>query len=262
MPRSLGIATDSTHNPPRTVLIACRVLEDEITALAEGMSHLIAIEWLPQGLHDEPHRLRTSLQVTIDAVEERHRPEVIVLAYGLCSRGIERVTAKLARLVIARAHDCITLLLGSKERYAKEVERRPGTYWYSPGWNRHHLAPGPERYRRLYDEYRRRYGEDNATYLMNSEQRWFKTYDRAVYVYLSHNGRPVGPVADDTAFTKDCAEWLGWSYERMRGDELLLRDLLAGRWDGERFCVAEPGEMFQMSPDEEIVRAVPAGFRS
>jgi len=36
--------------------------------------------------------------------------------------------------VVPRAHDCITLLLGSKERYAKLFGERPGTYWYSAGW--------------------------------------------------------------------------------------------------------------------------------
>ena len=49
------------------------------------------------------------------------------------SRGVH---AQRCRIAITRAHDCITLLLGSKERYAEYVAQHPGTYWYSAGWNR------------------------------------------------------------------------------------------------------------------------------
>jgi hypothetical protein len=38
----------------------------------------------------------------------------------------------------------------------------------------------------------------------------------------------------------------------------LLRDLLEGRWDDERFQIIRPGEVLGHSPDERILRAATA----
>lgn len=47
--------------------------------------------------------------------------------------GKPHIASRLAipRLVIPRAHDCITLYLGSRQRYLEQFNARPGTYWYS-----------------------------------------------------------------------------------------------------------------------------------
>ncbi|MBN4061048.1 DUF1638 domain-containing protein [bacterium AH-315-I18] len=122
-------------------MITCAVLETEIEHLVAQQPLVVHVEKLAQGLHNEPPKLRSVLQLAIDRVEDQIDVDAIVLGYGLCSRGIEGVSAKGCKLVVARAHDCITLLLGSKERYAEYVAKHPGTYWYSPGWNRHHTPP-------------------------------------------------------------------------------------------------------------------------
>jgi hypothetical protein len=158
------------QNLPRTAVITCAVLEQELAHFARGLTHIIRFEVMEQGLHNDPPKLRTELQAAIDRVEATCDAEVIVLGYGLCSRGSEGVKTKRARLVIARAHDCITHLLGSKERYAEYVATKPGTYWYSPGWNKHHIPPGQERHAKLRQQYVAQFGEDNADFLMESEQ--------------------------------------------------------------------------------------------
>ena len=53
---------------------------------------------------------------------------------------------------------------GDKERYAEYVKQCPGTYWYSPGWNKCHIPPGKDRYDKLYQQYVEKYGEDDAQY--------------------------------------------------------------------------------------------------
>lgn len=157
---------------------------------------------------------------------------------------------KRCKLVVPRAHDCITLLLGSKERYAAYVAEHPGTYWYSPGWNKHHVPPGPKRYETLHSAYVEKYGEDNADYLMNCEQNWFKTYNRATYVHLS-----IGATDADKAYTRFCADWLDWAYDEQAGDPALLRALILGEWDSERFLVLEPGQTLRMTSDERIIES-------
>lgn len=238
---------------PRLAVVLCAVLELEIEARAEGLPHLIHIEKLEQGLHNEPPKLRLALQAAIDRIEETTDAEAIALGYGLCSRGAEGIVAKRCTLVLPRAHDCITLLLGSKERYGEYVSRHPGTYWYSPGWNKHHIPPGPDRHRILRDKYVEQFGEDDADYLMEQEQAWFQHYDRATYV-----DQGVGPIASDAQFTKSCADWLGWSFDHQRGSPELIRALLECDWDDDRFLVIPPGKTPRMTADERVVEVADA----
>jgi len=242
--------------PPKIAVVTCAVLEQEVAHFTRGLDHVVHIATLEQGLHDEPDRLRTELQAAVDRVEAAHPTvEAIVLGYGLCSRGIEGVTTRRARLVVTRAHDCITLLLGSKDRYARYVAEHPGTYWYSPGWNSHSLMPGPERYRKLYDRYVADYGQDNADYLMEHEQHWFSSYNRATFVDLTIGATDSSA---DEQFASDCAAWLGWEIDREQGDPDLIQALLEARWDDERFVVLDPGQTIRMTADERVIEATDA----
>ena len=58
--------------------------------------------------------------------------DAVVMVYGLCGRATAGITARDVPVVIPRAHDCITLFLGSRARYSEQHENQPGTYWYSP----------------------------------------------------------------------------------------------------------------------------------
>jgi hypothetical protein len=234
-------------------VITCAVLEDEVRHLAKDQPGVVHIHVLEQGLHNEPPRLRDRLQQAVALVESTTNAEAIVLGYGLCSRGIEGVRATRCKLVVARAHDCITLLLGDKNRYAQYVKDNPGTYWYSPGWNRCHIAPGPERYQKLLEQYTEKYGEEDAAFLMESEQQWFKSYNRATYVDLG-----VGVTDADLQYTRRCADWLGWQFDRQHGDPQLLRALLAGDWDPASFLVLPPGQTVRMTADDNIIEAGPS----
>ncbi len=235
-------------------VIYCAVLEDEIEAFAKDCPNVLRFEKLPQGLHNEPDRLRRELQRLIDKIESEAPPvDAIVVGYGLCSRGTEGVKTERCKLVVPRAHDCITLLLGSKERYEEYAKTHPGTYWYSPGWNRHHVAPGKERHDLLRAQYVEKYGEEDADFLMEEEQRWFSTYDRATFVDLR-----VVPTESEEAYTQQCATWLGWNYDRQFGDPGLMQTLLAGEWCEDKFLVLEPGQTLRMTADSRVIEAADA----
>jgi rubredoxin len=238
----------------KIAVIACDVLSVEVRHFCQELPQVKEIKVIEQGLHNTPDLLRQRLQEAIALTEEDAAIDTIVLIYGLCSRGIEGIGTQRCQLVVARAHDCITLLLGSKERYAEYIQQHPGTYWYSVGWNRCHVPPGKKRFDDLRREYLEKYGEENADYLMEMEQDWMRSYNRATFVDLGVTSSDA-----EAHYTKMCADWLGWSYDEQQGDPQLLRDLLSGQWDAGRFLVLRPGETIRFTVDDSILAATPCG---
>lgn len=89
------------------------------------------------------------------------------------------------------------------------------------------------------------------------EQDWFNKYTTAAYVDLG-----IGDSADYEAYTRECADWLKWKYERLSGDPALIRRFVAGDWDAEDFLVVEPGQCIAASNDSAVLRAAPGGTGS
>jgi len=237
--------------PPTLAVIACDVLEDETRHLARAMPHVREIIMLPQGLHKEPLRLQREVQSAIDRAEALPHVEAIVLVYGLCSRGVENLRHARCPLIMARAHDCVTLFLGSKERYAAYAREHPGTYWYTPGWIKTGTQPGPDRAGYLRASYAGKFEADDIDYLVDMDRQGLVHYTRAAYVDLA-----VGETTQGIAYTRHCAECLGWSCEEVPGDASLLHDLLAASWDEARFLVVPPHYLIRLTANDNIVEAV------
>jgi hypothetical protein len=117
----------------RLKFICCNVLFREFCAFATQSEHTIDVQFFEKGLHDEPDKLRIELQQLIDANNGKGY-DAIVLGAALCGNGCAGLVAGDTQLVLPRAHDCITLLLGSRERYAAQHKANPATYYYTPGW--------------------------------------------------------------------------------------------------------------------------------
>ena len=114
-----------------------------------------------------------------------------MLAYGLCGGATAGLHAGAIPLVVPRAHDCITLFLGSRSRYDTEFVGHPGTYWYVQDYLERTddgsafggVGSGSDTATQAtYEEYVEKYGEDNAAYLMEALGAWRSHYDRAAYV--------------------------------------------------------------------------------
>lgn len=231
-------------------IVSCHVLWRELCYFAALSPNVFTIEFLKQGLHNTPEVLRDELQKAVNRADGLDC-EAVLIGYGLCSNGLQGITASKKPLVVMRGHDCITFLLGSKERYREYFDAHPGTYWYSPGWIDVSVMPGKQRRDLVYKEYVAKYGEDNAEYLMQMEQNWMKEYSNAAYVDLG-----FGDNTAHKAYTKQCAEWLGWNYDELTGNPRLVQHFLNGPWDSSDFLVVEPGARVEASNDEMIVRQV------
>jgi len=248
----------------RLLALTCEVLARSVYLCAARSPHAVDVRLNRRGLHDEPPRLRDLLQAEIDGAGDPY--DAVVLAYGLCGGGTAGLRAGTLPLVVPRAHDCITLFLGDRDRYSAEMTGHPGTYWYVQDFLERTDQDSPfaglgalsdAEARALHAGYAERYGRDNADYLMEALGAWRQHYDRAAYIDMG-TGDTLGVAAAETDARLD-AERHGWAFERLAGELILVRRLLEGDWDPALFVVVQPGDRLVMSYDEGVVRAEPAG---
>lgn len=237
--------------------IACEVLARPLYLAAVYSPHVVDFDLVDKGLHNEPDTLRSALQQRIDAVDES-RYDAIVLGYALCSNSSAGLMARGLPLVLPRAHDCITLYLGSRAAYAAEFDGHPGTYYYTADYFERNSdgsvalgATSETALRRSYEEYVQKYGEDNAAYLMEVMGGWRQHYNRAAFIAMG-----VGNDEKAAEAARQEAGKNGWTFEQVQGDAILLRKLLHGEWDDD-FLQVPPGQAVAVTYDEGIVRACP-----
>jgi len=212
-------------------------MQREAYYCAARSKNVIDVVLMEQGLHDEPDRLRTEVQKALDnTLDIQGRVyDASLLGYGLCSNGIVGLSAKIP-IVVPRGHDCITLLLGSKDKYKEYFDSHRGVYWYSPGWIESGKQPSKERYEKLLEEYKEKYGDDNAQYLMEVEQSWIKEYNWATFIDWG-----LTDSSEYKKYTKTCAEFLHWEYDELKGNPDLMQKLIDGNWNEDEFLVVNPG---------------------
>jgi len=252
----------ATTGPMRLRLITCDILARPAYLCAARSPHVVDVTTLPRGLHAEPRDLRSRLQSAIDATPPGY--DAIVLGYGLCGGATAGLEARDIPVVLPRAHDCITLFLGGRERYRTATEDDEPTYWYvndqlerAYGGISGTVAAGigassdtDDDLDALHAAYVERYGEDNADYLMEVMGAWRIRYRRATFISMG--------VVDETraaSTAREQAERRGWRFERIEGSLVLLRRLIDGGWN-EDVLVLAPGEALAMSYDDDVVRAV------
>ncbi len=237
----------------RYLALACSALARSIYSLAASGPHIVTVRLFDQGLHNRPANLRQQLQHGVDAIEAGEA-DAILLAYGICGSSTLGLRAGEIPLVIPRAHDCVTLYLGSRERYQEEFDAQPGTYWYSADYlerSKSNGGLGAFMVDDSYDEYVARYGQDNADYLMSVMSKWNKHYTRAVFIDTGQ-----GDTEGYEALAREQAEQRDWQYERMAGSRRLLEMLVSGDWDPDEFLVVPPGHVIRQSADEGLIEAV------
>ncbi|MFO1539574.1 MAG: DUF1638 domain-containing protein [Chloroflexota bacterium] len=252
-PGSLPSPADGGR-PLRIRAIACDILLRPVDLAAATSPHIVDVVDLTAALHVAPATLRERIQEQIDAVPPGY--DAIVLAYGLCGGATAGIVARDIPVVLTRAHDCITIFLGSRERYRAEFEATPGTYWYVAdqvdrgnalkGWLLGDAARAEDA-QATSAEYVRRYGEQNAAYLMETLGGWSERYERGAFL---DTGLPAS-AAEARAQAE--AEERGWRFEKVVADLRLVRDLVDGRWDDDRYQVLRPGETLRMTWDDAIM---------
>ncbi len=232
----------------RLKIIACEVFCRELYAAAACSVNQVDLTFLPKGLHDQgAESMRLKLQELIDQCGERW--EAVALGYGLCGNGLAGLTARSVPLVIPRAHDCITLFMGSRSRYLDYFRNHPGVYFKTTGWIER-AGPGDRQLSLNYSDLLRRYGEEQARYI---ERELTRHYRQFTFIEMG--------VEPDDRFERQVrqeAAVRGWAFEKIQGDMRLIRRLVDGPWEPPDFLVAPPGSRVVATYDEDIIGLAPA----
>jgi hypothetical protein len=249
----------------RLKLIACEVFTREICFCMEDTPHVIDMEFTAIASHDHPETMRKSLQEKIDAIDAGNRGyDAVLLCFGLCGNAIAGLTSRSTQLVVPRAHDCATILLGSKKLFKKYFESMPSQPYTSRGHIEHNCECDV---RSLWTkdamtqkaEYAKRYGEDNAAAIydvMNPHVAHSAhgahgmrgAHNRVVYIGIAQTQSK-----ECTAAAKDKAARDGAEFVNLKGSLGLIQNLMSGTWYPDDFLIVKPGRTIAAEYDWDAV---------
>jgi len=221
-------AADRPSVDRRRLVVACRSLRPELEQLRGENEDAVEIRYLPQQLHRSPDRLGRAAAKLLERVDTAIAE--VVLAYGWCSGGIGGLLAPSQGLWIPRVHDCIALLLGSRQAYQEAFDRRPGTYYLTAGW----LDEQKDPIGTLEHDYVPRVGREDAEWALRTE------LEHYTHIVLIDTG--VTPLSRLRPRAEDNARFLNKRYEEVAGSSSLLRRILFGPQDAADFVYVPPGQ--------------------
>ena len=246
----------------RYKLISCEVLYREMCFAVARSPHQVDVEFLPKGLHDlGGAAMRERLQQIVDGADGAVY-QAVLLGYGLCGNGVAGLVARQAPLVVPRAHDCIALLMGDRQRYQTYFENNAGVYYRSTGW----LERGENMEQSSLSTVRKKtgaghtledliahYGEENGKYLFEELNAYQKNYRQLTYI-------STGLEPDGTFETRarEEAKRRGWGFEHVAGDLRLFERLVSGDWPDADFLVVPPGWKVKVTYDGDVMGKEPA----
>ena len=249
----------------RLKLITCEIFFREMCLAAARSRNKVDIEFLPKGLHDIGcEAMRGQLQTALDRVDA-NKYDAVLFGYGLCNNGIVGLQARSLPVVLPRAHDCITLFLGSKERYLDYFNAHPGVYFLTTGWLERNET-GEFRQASVqhksgmdwsYEELVAKYGEDNARFLYEQLAARPTNYRQMTFIEMG--------LEPDDRFeqrSQEEASRRGWTYEKVTGDLSLIHRLVDGPWEDHEFLVVPAGGRVMATYDDLIIALSPAGEES
>ena len=199
--------------------LCCDVFKEELLSLKppEDMD----VEFISMGLHLHPAKLH---QEICQIMARTTGYSLVILGFGLCGSSLKGVQAPDCPLVMPRVHDCIPVLLGSKDRYRAMQRENKQTFYSSGGWT--------EGDRMMISEYERsciKFGPKKTLKIFNM---MFEHYNRLMFVDTGHPRHAL-----TLGKTRDFAGILHLPCEETTGSLEYLKRLMTGPWDEEDFVL-------------------------
>lgn len=107
-------------------IISCKIFE---TYIQDFINQGDEIVYLDIQLHNYPNKLTKLIQQEIDHTDCKK----ILILYGLCGNALLNIDAKEKEVIIIRAHDCLSILLGGYQKYIENFGKRKSASWTCRG---------------------------------------------------------------------------------------------------------------------------------
>ncbi len=211
----------------KTLVIACGSIQPELEMLKTEAPKTSVI-YMDQNLHRSPDKMKVVLQEAID--KHASKTDRLVLGYGLCSNGVVGVKAPGQGLYIPKAHDCITLFMGSRDAYNNAFKKRPGTYYLTKSWIENEKDP----LGLMENEYTQRVGAEDAEWSIKQE---LKNYSHIAFINTG-----AGDIHQYRKRALDNAKFFDLEYIEIDASNGFLMKILKGPYDEENFLYFKPGE--------------------
>lgn len=238
--------------------ICCDVFTRIACDLVAKSRNIIDLEFIPMLTHVEPDKLRQLIQERIDnnVSESGRKYEALILGFGLCGNAATGLSCPIP-MVIPRAHDCCTILMGSRESFTADFGNSLSTRWCSTGYYERTSIRGSG-YPNLdqlanyktsaeYMRYLEQYDEDTAEYLWRTMHPMIETDES---IYIKTEGFEY---SDSYENYKAQMDKMDIHLRTVTGDVSLLRALTEGDWDEEKFLLVPPGKKIVGVYDMEYV---------
>lgn len=242
----------------KALLVCCEVFIREVTLLISQSSNIIFPVFTDLGAHEQSSALHDQIETAIRGAEGKGF-DFILLGFGLCGNALHGIAALSVPVIAIRAHDCCTILLGSKQRFKEVFGGELSSTWSSAGY----LERGNDYIHRTdtgrllgldrgYEDFVNEYGEENARYIWESlhpEDRnknlfYIETIETQVLGYRERCERKA---------TEE-----GKTFHCVQGDTRLLKALIDGQWPDSEFLRVEPGHRINALYDEQyVIESVP-----
>ncbi|MEX1314902.1 MAG: DUF1638 domain-containing protein, partial [Desulfotignum sp.] len=233
----------------------------DMKEVAREQGLALEYKFLEAGLHENPHKLNQQVQEAIDHISDQGDADRIIIGYGVCGKGTVGLTARAVPLVIPKVHDCISLFLGGDAAYREQFKQFPGTYYLSAGWCEEKAVPVSQRRGRawfgdrqlVYEDVKKSHGQKTADHTFAFLNSWQKNYQRAAFIETRS-----GQAARYEQMAKEMADEYGWRFERIKGDQGLIREMLTITESTPGVLVAPPGHTIAFDPVTSTLSASPA----
>ena len=212
----------------KTVIVACKRIEDELEFAMKNTGSSYPVLWVEGELHNTPSKLTDRLnEVIYEADADR-----VLMGFGFCGNSVRGIRAGKSELIIPRVDDCISLLLGSVKKRMK-LSSDLAAFYLTESWMRSEDN--------LWKEYQasiEKYGEEDAMYIMDTQLAHYRTLG-----LLDCGAKPLDSFIEST---KIIAEIFKLEQLVIPATLSYIEQLLTGPWPECGFLVKPPGVSIEM----------------